>query len=165
MTGKRNRSGGRRPGPGRKPGTKNQSTLEREELSRRLAVRQDPHLRGKPLAKEVIENFMHIAAGYAAQYQPRAGKDRASQAAFEKWARLAVSWACELAPYQSPTYGAITIAPAQEPGDGAVVLHSMEEVRREMLIAGIKPEMLARALDEGDDGEPLEGEVLEVVKG
>lgn len=149
--------GGKRNGAGRPKGSPNKRTIEREDLATQIAVRD---LRSKPLAKELIETFMHIAAGYASTYQPREGNDRSSMQLFEKWARLAVSWACDLAPYQSPTFRAIIVAPNEAPSRGAEVLHTMEEVRREMLAAGVKPEMLARALKD-DDGEPLDGEIIE----
>jgi len=106
--------GGRRIGAGRRKGSKSKSTIEREQLIEQTAARHDPSKRGDPLAKEVVEQFMLIAAGYASKYQP--GKPEGDEKKFLQWAKLAVEWAAELAPYQSPKFRAIVIAgaPAQK---------------------------------------------------
>lgn len=62
-----------------------------------------------------------------------------------------------MAPYQSPTYRAVVLAPIESPKE-VTLLHTMGDVRREMLAVGIRPEMLARVIDDKDDGEPLDDE-------
>jgi len=100
-------------------GSLNKATIarnkENEELIEQTAARHDPSkLHANPLAKEIVEQFMLIAAGYASKYQP--GKPDGNEAKFKEWAKLAVEWAAELAPFQSPKFKAIVIsgAPAQK---------------------------------------------------
>ena len=116
---------------------------------------------GPKLGKEVIEYFMNLAKRYAIAYQPTEHDLAPSQATavqdrrdwkrdqFKGWARLAVAWASELAPYQSATYRAISKAPQPDQGDkdrGTKVLHSIEEVREQLILRGVSPEQFARAL-------------------
>ena len=74
------------------------------------------------LAKDIIEEFMQTALGYARHYALDE-KDLDLSASpneqikrdwkrnqFRAWARLAVTWATDLAPYQSPTFRAISIS-------------------------------------------------------
>lgn len=49
------------------------------------------------------------------------------------------------------------MAPIESPKE-VTLLHTMGDVRREMLAVGIRPEMLARVIDDKDDGEPLDDE-------
>lgn len=119
---------------GRAAGTRNKATLLKEaaaELERQQA--QGGNI--KLMAKEVIEQFMHFFAGYATFFQPpiggapavlfdakgeitntrelRAYEDRCNQ--FERYAKLAVACAKELAPYQSPTFKSIMVTPPPDP--------------------------------------------------
>jgi hypothetical protein len=112
------------------------------------------------LAKDVIEQFMQVAVTYAKHYalsekdldHTDAKADQAKrewkQNKFQDWARLAVGWATDLAPYQSPTFRAISISHQKDEEDdrGTTVLHSMEQVREVLLLRGVTPEQLGRAL-------------------
>jgi hypothetical protein len=57
-------------------------------------------------------------------------------------------WAADLAPYQSPTFRAISISPAQDDGPkrGTVVMHTIEQVREQLILRGVPPDQLGRAL-------------------
>lgn len=127
--------GGSKPGErrgGRKRGTPNKRTEEKKLLP--LMEQARAHGAGHKLAKEVIEEFMIVAAGTAARYQPRPRQEDGQEEGkfketnklanpdlFEKWAKLAVAWATDLAPYQSPTFRAIVVAPPPpDPGTGRV---------------------------------------------
>jgi hypothetical protein len=72
------------------------------------------------------------------------------QSKFQDWARLAVSWATDLAPYQSPTFRAISISHQKEETEdrGTTVLHSLDQVRQLLLSRGVSPEQFGRALIE-----------------
>jgi len=93
------------------------------------------------LAKDVIEQFMQIAVQYARHYALKEedldhsdakavqAKREWKQSKFQDWARLAVSWAADLAPYQSPTFRAISISPHpddNQPDRGTRVLHTLD---------------------------------------
>ncbi|MEA2934534.1 MAG: hypothetical protein QOD74_1180 [Variibacter sp.] len=110
--------GGSKPGEhrgGRAPGTPNKATLERLLRAERDATQAD----GRKLAKEVFEDFMGLFAGIAAFYQPLAPGQptpagrRPDESKFEKYARLAVGTAADLAPYQSPAFKAIAVMTPQ----------------------------------------------------
>jgi hypothetical protein len=68
---------------------------------------------GKKLAKEVLEDFMLQTAEMAVHFQPAppgSPKNRhADEAKFWTYARAAIECAQKLAPYQSPTFRAITV--------------------------------------------------------
>jgi hypothetical protein len=92
---------------GRKKGTPNRATQERALLAKRVLEEQQ----GKPgrkLAREVLDEFMHLFFGMAAQHQPLAGGalsmkgQRPDEAKFLMFAKLAIETAAQLAPYQSP---------------------------------------------------------------
>ncbi len=113
-----------------------------------------------PLAKEVIEEFMQVAVKYAHHYalkgkdldladaKPEQAKREWKHNKFQDWARLAVSWATDLAPYQSPTFRAISISHEKDDSQdlGTTVLHSMDQVKEHLLRYGITPEQFGRAL-------------------
>jgi hypothetical protein len=66
----------------------------------------------KKLAKEVLDQFMVLFAGMAAFYQPRPASSmqqnpNANESKFDKYAKLAVECAKDLAPYQSPTFRSV----------------------------------------------------------
>jgi len=112
------------------------------------------------LAKDVIEQFMQIAVGYAKHYalkekdldhtdiKAEQAKREWKQSKFQDWARLAVGWATDLAPYQSPTFRAISISHEKDDSQdrGTTVLHSMDQVKEHLLRYGITPEQFGRAL-------------------
>jgi hypothetical protein len=68
---------------------------------------------GKKLAKDVLEDFMHLFAGMAAVYQPTAPgqppNPHANEAAFKDAAERAIDCADKLAPYQSPKLKTIQV--------------------------------------------------------
>jgi hypothetical protein len=112
------------------------------------------------LAKDIIEEFMQTALQYARYYALKEedldfSETKAVQhkrewkhSQFQTWARLAVSWATDLAPYQSPTFRAISISHQKDEQEdrGTTVLHSMEQVREVLMLRGVTPEQLGRAL-------------------
>jgi hypothetical protein len=117
--------GGPRPNSGRPKGQKNKATIERELIAARQAEKRVDEAvnSGRKLAKDVLDDFMHLFASVAASYQPLSEKAleamteaerkkrKPNPVEFEKWARLAVHCAQKLAPYQSPTFQAIMTAP------------------------------------------------------
>lgn len=126
--------GGRREGAGRKPdAAKLEKRADREVLTRAAAedaraTMQQAETNGEPLAKTVLNKYMQLFDRLAALYRPsshpvvdeHSGKPiRASMAKFEKYSRLALDCAKQLAPYQSATFRAVLVtppAPAAEPG-------------------------------------------------
>lgn len=70
------------------------------------------------------------------------------RAQFKAWARLAVSWAADLAPYQSPTYRAISISHKDDVIEdrGTTVIHTIEDLKAQLLLHGVSPDQLGRAL-------------------
>jgi hypothetical protein len=110
--------------------------------------------------KVAVQQFMQVAVGYAKHYALKAkdldhsdvkaeqAKREWKQNKFQDWARLAVGWATDLAPYQSPTFRAISISHQkdEEEDRGTTVLHSLEQVREVLLLRGVTPEQLGRAL-------------------
>lgn len=173
---------------GRQKGTPNKRSLrlglraEAELTQARAAARAD----GKELllAKDVLDNLMAVFLTIARRYAPQPGEappappeDRADEAAvrrweeetrawerriarFERWALHARETAAKLAPYQSATFRAIAIAPLRDerPEGEVEVIHTMEQLREQLVIRGVPPEQLARVLTheavvEGDEGE------------
>jgi hypothetical protein len=115
------------------------------------------------LAKDIIEEFMTTALGYARYYaleqddldlspsKTEQEKRDWRRNQFKGWARLAVTWATDLAPYQSPTYRAISISHQTEKDKadrGTTVLHSLDQVKQLLLSRGVSPEQFGRALME-----------------
>jgi hypothetical protein len=113
------------------------------------------------LAKDIIEEFMQTALHYARHYAlsdteldmsddpGEQDKRDWKRNQFKGWARLAVTWATDLAPYQSPTFRAISISHQTEKDKadrGTTVLHSMDRVKQLLLSRGVSPEQFGRAL-------------------
>lgn len=170
--------GGKRPNSGRPPGSRNKRNQEREHRKLQAVARQHgAELPG--LAKDLIEEFMQQAAAYARHYALSkqdlefADQDKVQnkrdwkRAQFKTWARLAVSWAADLAPYQSPTYRAISIATKEDDqvDRGTTVIHTIEDLRAQLMLHGVSPDQLGRALleqeqqmleheNDGSDSEP-----------
>jgi hypothetical protein len=125
--------GGSKPGErrgGRQRGTPNKTTMERLlRAERETAVAQ---AEGRKLAKEVLDDFMVLFAGMAAHHQPMPRGQAAppgrqpDEAKFEKYARLAIATAADLAPYQSPTFKAIAVMAPQIPALGGGDVLSLE---------------------------------------
>ena len=101
---------GRKTG-GRKLGTPNKATVERAVLAERAAA--EGGATGRPLAKEVLDDFMHIFAEMAASFRELGELDN-----FQRWALHAIECAKALAPYQSPKLSAVMV--------GAAVLDKIE---------------------------------------
>lgn len=103
---------------GRIKGIPNKATIQKALIAERTVA--DARSAGRKLAKEVLDDFMHLFVGIAATYQPlppgtepRPGATP-DEPMFEKYARLAVETAKNLANYQSPTFRAIVVAPPPE---------------------------------------------------
>ncbi len=96
----------------RQRGARNKAVIERERIAAEIAARTvaDARTSGKKLAKEILEEFMFLFTNVAAGHQPASPQDVPSDV-FKEYATLAVDTARKLAPFQSPTFQAITIAP------------------------------------------------------
>lgn len=90
---------GRKTG-GRKLGSRNKATLERELA----AARACDDTAGKRLAKEVLSDFMHRFAAHAERCFDVGDFD-----AFSTWGMRAVECAKVLAPFESPRYSTSTV--------------------------------------------------------
>jgi hypothetical protein len=95
---------GRKTG-GRRAGTPNKATVEKTLVAEQAAA--EAKAAGKRLAKDVLEEFMHIFAETAARFRRRGDWDK-----FERWALHAVATAKDLAPYQSPKLSAVMVGAA-----------------------------------------------------
>lgn len=123
--------GGARPNTGPKVGSKKKATIERELLAERIMAEQKQKP-GRKLAKEVLDDFMHLAMGLAAQFQPlpygvaAAPGQTPDEEKFFKYATMAGDFAGKLVKYQSPTMGIhkIQLEPRFDgpAGDAAVAL-------------------------------------------
>ncbi|WP_338827163.1 hypothetical protein [Bradyrhizobium sp. 27S5] len=119
-------SRGARPGErrgGRAKGTLNKATVERALVAERVV--NDAAMNGRKLAKEVLQEFVELFTGLAAAHQPSgtsAGelslwRTDGREPYFEKYAKLAVVTAKDLAQYQSPRLAAVqVVAPAPNAG-------------------------------------------------
>jgi hypothetical protein len=97
---------------GRKKGTPNKATRERALLAKRVLEEQ----RGQPgrkLAREVLDDFMHLFTGMAAVYQPLppgavpGAHQQPDERKFLEYAKLAIDTAAQLAAFQSPKLKAV----------------------------------------------------------
>lgn len=116
----------KKPGPpkgvrigGRAKGTPNKATAEKALIAERVV--QEAQMAGRKLGKEVLADFMDLFAALAAYHQPLPDGQpvpldrKPDDVKFEKYARLAIQSAKDLAPYQSPTFRSIQVAaPAPE---------------------------------------------------
>lgn len=134
--------GGPQPGSGRKPGSKNKATIERELKAQAEAQRLIDHAKANKieLATSVLDRAMKIAEGSAGRHRPitevelpqmQEAENAAAMNEGRKPRQLVVggSWplfgewfdrwvwcARELAKYQSPQYRAIAVAMTPAPG-------------------------------------------------
>jgi hypothetical protein len=111
---------------GRPKGGKNKATLERAVIAERIM--NETQMTGRKLGKEVIEEFMNMFGGIAAAFQPQPAAQgqpltpqdmkrwgaSADEPLFEKYAKLALKAANDLADFQSPKFAPVH-APAQPP--------------------------------------------------
>jgi hypothetical protein len=81
---------------------------------------------GRQLAKDVLSDFTEIFKSMAVQYLPLAGNENADESKFEKWARLAVDCAARAAPFQSPTFRAVTVVPPDKPREDDVTVINLK---------------------------------------
>lgn len=117
--------GGPRPNAGRKKGVPNKANVERALIAKRI-MEQQAGKPGRKLAREILDEFMHLFAGVAAMHQPLPEGvvpmhgQRPDEKKFLEYAQLDVNTAAELAPYQSPKFKAIIQLPEAAPGaDGS----------------------------------------------
>jgi hypothetical protein len=115
---------------GRTRGTPNRATVERTEIAR-LEVERARGRKVK-LGKEVLEEFMMLFAGMAAQYQPIPAGMAIPQGRtpdepkFIEYATLTVKTAKDLADFQSPKFKAIMVQTA--PGEDEARLPPKDNV-------------------------------------
>src|ERR1700722_7246171 len=111
---------------GRKAGTPNRATVERQEIAARAL--DNAKAGGRPLAKGRLDGLLWIPLGAMAAHQPitkdmvkkalalgnKTVKDnRGNWGGFGEWWDRAAYAAKELAKYQSPTYKAVSVATPQ----------------------------------------------------
>lgn len=124
---------------GRKPGVPNKKT--QEALLKQAMEKSDAVKSGRKLAREVLDEFMHLTAGMAAFYQPAPPNappnQNANEDKFWRCVDATHAFAKALAPYQSPTFKAIAMmAPpepprrAELPGGNVVSLDDPEALTR-----------------------------------
>ena len=119
---------GSRPGErrgGRHKGGKNKATIERSLVAERIV--NETQMAGRKLGKEVLEEIMILYSGLAAAFQPKSAGDieawanSSKEAKFEKYSRLAMKAAHDLAEFQSPKLAAIHVAAPAPPPQGPKV--------------------------------------------
>jgi hypothetical protein len=134
-----------------------EGTIERALIAEREVA--DAKRAGRKLAVDLLDDFARIFGGMAAFFQPypagMAPNPNANAAEFEKWSRLAVETAARLAPYQSPTFRAVTVAPAPEAG-GKVRRFTLSIFEREL---GTAERVLVQRQQ---NGVTIEGEAAEL---
>lgn len=119
---------GRKTG-GRVEGVPNKATTQKELLAARIMAEHEQKP-GRKLAKEVLDDFMHLFMGLAAQHQPlppgvvdpnpAAKRDEAK---FVQYANMAREFARDLVKFQSPTFGMVKVSVENRfplPGDGVM---------------------------------------------
>ena len=107
---------------GRKAGTPNRTTVERQEIAARAL--DNAKAEGRPLAKDRLDELLGIAMGAMAAHQPitkdmakkaralgnkTVSESRGNWGGFGDWWDRAAYAAKELAKYQSPTYKAVSV--------------------------------------------------------
>jgi hypothetical protein len=86
-----------------------------------------------------------------------AGNQNAAEAKFEKWARLAVDCAARAAPFQSPTFRAVTVVPPDKTREDDVTVINLKIFDH----TGTAVEVATRRAQEEPDREPKGNEMLE----
>lgn len=132
---------------GRKAGGMNRRSIQKIEEARIAnAVTRG---QGKKLGKEVLEEFMHLFAGMAAQYQPLPegmpippGRNP-DEEKFLGYAKLAVDTAKALADFQSPKFKAIAVV-APPPGAGDDLANPITRSQAGNIVRINDPAALAR---------------------
>lgn len=118
---------GRKTG-GRVEGVPNKATTQKELLAARIMAEHEQKP-GRKLAKEVLDDFMHLFMGLAAQHQPLppgvvdpSGATR-DEVKFVQYANMAREFARDLVKFQSPTFGMVKVSVENRfplPGDGVL---------------------------------------------
>jgi hypothetical protein len=125
--------GGVRPGAGRPDGAKSKTTIEKELLAAKIMAEQ-AQKPGRKLAKEVLDDFMHLFMGLAAQYQPvPVGTmvpegHKVDEAKFVQYAQMAGDFASKLVKFQSPTFGMMRVSVEPRFPTGADVVPALPVV-------------------------------------
>lgn len=110
---------------GRAKGVKNRAVVERELLAEQARQQAEAgREKGKPLAKDVLENLMGVFLGLASTFKEQIDKapehpnvdDRINK--FERWALHTMNTAIALAKYQSPTMQAVAVVAPAPAGSG-----------------------------------------------
>lgn len=129
--------GGSKPGErrgGRRKGTPNRKTVERQLITERMLQHPPAGIESGKLGREVLAQYMCTFDELAEQYR------KTDEFKFRQYAELAVACAKALAPYQSPTYRAIVVSSPRQEGDGAPVLElTREELARKLEERGLPP--------------------------
>jgi hypothetical protein len=109
-------------------------------------------MRGQPLAKEIL-------AKYAARFDEMADARHLAGdvAGFERWARLACATAKDLAPFQSPTFRAVTVVPPDKTREDDVTVINLKIFDH----TGTAVEVASRRAQEEPDREPKGNGMLE----
>jgi len=104
---------------GKKPGTKNKATREREALAAQVII-DGAQKRGAPvLAKDVLERLMKLSEQQIYRYQPTPREEvkkgvepnpEGDLGLFGDWIDRTAFMAKELAKYQSPTFKAVMVS-------------------------------------------------------
>jgi hypothetical protein len=102
---------------GRPKGSKNKGPKKARApvraVAMEIAAMQGKPMPGRKLGKDVLEEFMMVAAGMAARYRPappgQPKKPGQNEAKFLTYAEFAVNCAWKLAEYQSPKFRAIAV--------------------------------------------------------
>jgi hypothetical protein len=109
-------------GGGRKKGKLNKATIEKAFLAERIMA--EAAMSGKKLGKELIEEFAVMFGGLAAAVQPEGTGPNGQvtrpdvlkwigtkqESAFERYSKLALKAATDLAEYQSPKLAPVHVA-------------------------------------------------------
>jgi hypothetical protein len=110
---------------GRPKGGKNKATLERAVIAERIM--NETQMAGRKLGKEVLEEFMNLYSGIAAAFQPNSAADLEAwsnspkEAKFEKYSKLAMKAAHDLAEYQTPKFAPVHVAAPPPSSKGPTV--------------------------------------------
>lgn len=147
--------GGPRPNAGRKPGSPNKKTIARAEAAARQV--EKARATGQKLGTEVLREFMNAFAGLAAMHQPLPagtpippGRDP-NEEKFEKWAKLAITAAADLAPFEQARFGLIRFTgfgaglPGGEPPAGPGTMPVQPKIVEGRVTSIDDPGALARA--------------------
>ncbi len=120
---------------GRAKGTRNKATVERlkreeirEQIEREIAATTKASTeQSQRRAKDRMEEFLPLLAGYAAYFQPTypgmpQQNPNGNETAFKSWFGMFLDVAKALAPYQSPTFKATAVTVSMPNADAPAAL-------------------------------------------